>query len=225
MGDEERIDLVKDEKKVLKTKNQEVIKILRPRVDVLVIETPYSKVVYDGENVEVENTKLTVTNLQGLCGIGKTQESAAMTYRLQSKSCSRLPSRKQQIQDNQQQQDQQDCKTVKKQQQQQKQQQQIAKIGQQETEECNARKHSIVKQGKSVCISQIPIIECGGGCAPRTNIEKSVPFTCLPENRPQVVKMYEDKVKRGEILPELRSMDSSFSAKMKVPVSCAHPGL
>merc|ERR1719153_162624 len=239
--DEERIDLVKGEKKVLKTKNQEVIKILRPRVDVLVIETPYSKVVYDGENVEVENTKLTVTNLQGLCGngnwdkrdeivtaqscIAKTQESAAMTYRLQSKSCSRLPSRKQQIQDNQQQQDQQDCKTVKQQQQQQKQQQQIAKIGQKETEECTARKHSIVKQGKSVCISQIPIVECGSGCAPRTNIEKSVPFTCLPENRPQVAKMYEDKVKRGEILPELRSMDSSFSAKMKVPVSCAHPGL
>merc|ERR1711971_384586 len=149
-----------------------------------------------------------------------------MTYRLQSKSCSRLPSRKQQIQDNQQQQDQQDCKTVKQQQQQQqKQQQQIAKIGQKETEECTARKHSIVKQGKSVCISQIPIVECGSGCAPRTNIEKSVPFTCLPENRPQVAKMYEDKVKRGEILPELRSMDSSFSAKMKVPVSCAHPGL
>merc|ERR1712183_1197105 len=209
--DEERIDLVKGEKKVLKTKNQEVIKILRPRVDVLVIETPYSKVVYDGENVEVENTKLTVTNLQGLCGngnwdkrdeivtaqscIAKTQESAAMTYRLQSKSCSRLPSKKQQIQDHQQQ----------------KQQQQIAKIGQKETEECTARKHSIVKQGKSVCISQIPIVECGSGCAPRTNIEKSVPFTCLPENRPQVAKMYEDKVKRGEILPELRSMDSSFS--------------
>merc|ERR1711922_71932 len=69
-------------------------------------------------------------------------------------------------------------------------------------------------------VSLIPLVECGSGCAPRTNIEKSIPFTCLPENRPQVTKMYQDKVKRGEVLPELRSMDTSFSAKMEVPVSC-----
>merc|ERR1711970_1664017 len=98
------------------------------------------------------------------------------------------------------------CKTVKQQQQKQKKQQQIAKIGQKESEECTSRKHSIVKQGKRVCISQIPLVECGSGCAPRTNIEKSIPFTCLPENRPQVTKMYQDKVKRGEVLPELRSI-------------------
>merc|ERR1739844_568324 len=117
--------------------------------------------------------------LQGLCGnsnqdkrdeivtaqscIAKNHESVAISYRMQSQSCSNPSPRKHQ---------------------------QIAKIGQKESEECTARKHSIVKQGKSVCISHIPLVECGSGCAPRTNIEKSIPFTCLPENRPQVTKMY-----------------------------------
>merc|ERR1711922_56720 len=145
MMDEERIDLVKGERKEGKTRNQDVVKFSRP-------------------NVEVQSTKSVISKLQGLCGnsnqdkrdeivtaqscIAKNHESVAISYRMQSQSCSNPSPRKQQVQDQQQQQDEQDCKTVK-QQQQQKKQQQIAKIGQKESEECTARKHSIVKQGKS----------------------------------------------------------------------------
>merc|ERR1711887_508759 len=144
--DEERIDLVKGERKEGKTINQDVVKVSRPNVDVLVVETPYSKVIYDGENVEVQSTKPAISKLQGLCGnsnqdkrdeivtaqscIAKNHESVAISYRMQSQSCSKPSPRKQQVQD---------------------QQQQIAKIGQKESEECTSRKHSIVKQGKSVC--------------------------------------------------------------------------
>merc|ERR1711962_1158973 len=76
-----------------------------------------------------------------------------------------------------------------------------------------------------LCISQIPIVECGSGCASRSTITRSVPFTCLPSNREHVSKLYTEKVIRGEILPELRNMEKTFSSKMQVPVSCAHPSL
>merc|ERR1712200_343010 len=110
--------------------------------------TPYSKVIYDGENVEVQSTKSVISKLQGLCGnsnqdkrdeivtaqscIAKNHESVAISYRMQSQSCSNPSPRKQHVPE--QQQDEQDCKTVKQQQQQQKKQQQIAKIGQKESE-------------------------------------------------------------------------------------------
>merc|ERR1711922_25816 len=106
---------------------QDVVKLSRPNVDVLVVETPYSKVIYDGENVEVQSTKSVISKLQGLCGnsnqdkrdeivtaqscIAKNHESVAISYRMQSQSCSNPSPRKQQVQDQQQQQDEQDCKT------------------------------------------------------------------------------------------------------------------
>ena len=86
-------------------------------------------------------------------------------------------------------------------------------------------KHALVKQGNTVCISQVPVVECGNGCEARNNREKVVPFTCLPANRPRVAKLYEEKVRRGEILPELRNMEQAFQSEMKVPSSCVHPGL
>merc|ERR1712098_915668 len=51
------------------------------------------------------------------------------------------------------------------------------------------------------------------------------PFTCLPSNRERVIRLYAEKVKRGEILPELRNMEKSFSTEMEVPVSCSSPAL
>merc|ERR1712142_1225806 len=66
--DDERIELVKGERKEGKTINQDIVKFSRPNVDVLVVETPYSKVIYDGENVEVQSTKPAISKLQGLCG-------------------------------------------------------------------------------------------------------------------------------------------------------------
>merc|ERR1712200_279814 len=102
--DEERIDLVKGERKEGKTRNQDVVKFSRPNVDVLVVETPYSKVIYDGENVEVQSTKSVISKLQGLGNniqdkrdeivtaqscIAKNHESVAISYRMQSQSCSR----------------------------------------------------------------------------------------------------------------------------------------
>merc|ERR1719222_907082 len=73
-------------------------KLWRSNDNVLVIETPFSRVIYDSKTVEIENTRLTATQLKGLCGnsnqdkhdetisakgcIAKTAETAALTYRL-----------------------------------------------------------------------------------------------------------------------------------------------
>ena len=212
--------------------------LFRSADDVIVVETPYSRVVYDGKTIEIENTRLTHSELKGLCGNNnqdkrdetvtaqgcsiKSSQAAALSFRVQSRSCSALSQQQQQVQ---QQQQQQQCKTIKANQQQQKKTVKLAQIAQKESEECSQMKHALVKQGKTICISQVPVVECGNGCEARSNIEKVVPFTCLPANRPRVAKLYEEKVRRGEILPELRNMDNAFRSEMKVPSSCAHPGL
>merc|ERR1712212_627439 len=92
----------------------------------------------------------------------------------------------------------------------------------------SAEQQKIVSQ-KVTCaekvkkISYTPIVECGSSCVSRSTITRSVPFTCLPSNRERVNKLYAEKVVRGEILPELRNMEKTFSAKMTVPVSCTNP--
>merc|ERR1711911_555851 len=79
-------------------------------------------------------------------------------------------------------------------------------------EKCQMTKHSMIRQAGKLCISQIPIIDCGSSCVSRSTITRSVPFTCLPSTRERVNKLYAEKVVRGEILPELRNMEKTFSA-------------
>merc|ERR1719222_1205822 len=115
-------------------------KLWRSNDDVLVIETPFSRVIYDSKTVEIENTRLTSTQLKGLCGNSnqdKRDETAAVTYRVQEKSCSALS---QQKKIKQQQHQQEQCKKVKTQQQQQKKTVQLSQLAQKESEECNQMK-------------------------------------------------------------------------------------
>merc|ERR1719374_538083 len=102
---------------------------------------------------------------------------------------------------------------------------QVSQLLKKKSGQCSQMKHSMIRQTGRLCISQIPIVQCGGGCAPKSVVEKAVPFTCIPAERKRVVQLYEEKVRRGDILPELRNMEKSFTSEMNVPVSCAHPGL
>jgi len=232
--DGKRISLKPSEKKEVMSRDGKVsYRIYRSPDSVLVLETPYTRVTYDAETIEIEHLS-TQTRECGLCGektgdkkisvksaqqcAAKTIEQAALTYRIQ-KSCSSLTVRQQQVRSQEQ--------ICKKEQQQ---QQRIAKIPVSRTlqgllEKCKQTRHSIIRHGDRLCISQIPIVECGSGCSARSEIAKEVTFTCLPANRERVNKLYEEKVNRGEILPELRTMDKTFSSMMTVPVSCSHPGL
>merc|ERR1711915_875045 len=152
------------------------------------------RITYDTISVEIESIHLQVDEQHcGICGDkngdgradvktaqSQTQQSvqaAALSYRVQQDSCSALSPQKQQLQQQQQ----------KWQQQQNQQQQQqlivkspVSQIIQGQLEKCTQRKHSMIRQDNQVCISQIPIVECGSGCGPKSLVEKNVPFTCLP---------------------------------------------
>ena len=214
------------------------INLLRSVDDVIVVETPFSRVVYDGETIELENTRMTHSELRGLCGnpnmdkrdetvtaqgcVAKSIYTAAISYRVQDRTCSTLSQYKQHIYQHQQQQQ---CKTIKSQQQQQKKTVHLTQLALKETEECSQMRHALIQQGNTICISQVPVVQCGNGCDARTSLEKVVPFTCLPTNRPRVIRLYEEKVRRGELLPELRNMENTFKSEMEIPTSCALPGI
>jgi len=230
--DEQRVQLNKGERKEVESQNKKVTYRLRRTADeVVIVETPYNRIATNGVVVEIENTRIIPQReLRGICGgasgdrrsdlltaqscIALTAEAAALSYRVQDQSCSSL--------NNQQQAVKQQLNTCLKPQ---VQKSQVSQVLRMQSEKCSQMKHTMVKQTGKLCISQIPMVKCGGGCAPKSTIKKSVPFTCIPSDRRRVIQLYEEKVRRGVILPELRNMDKSFSTEMYVPVSCSHPAL
>merc|ERR1711915_3327 len=68
--DGQRIEIRPNERKVIPTKSSSVIlKLIRSPDDVLILETPYLRVIYDGELVEVKETSILIQrDLKGLCG-------------------------------------------------------------------------------------------------------------------------------------------------------------
>jgi len=229
--DGQPIQLRTNERKVLPTKSPKVIlKLIRSPDDVLILETPYLRVIYDGEVIEIKETGLFVEReLRGLCGtnngdkrfniltskslVAPSPQAAAISYRV-GESCPTLTKRqmtyKQQLRSAHK-------PTMVK--------TKVSQIIKSKLESCSQMRHSTVWQGTSFCISQIPVMQCGGGCAPRSMVTKPVPYTCLPSSRERVIKLYEEKVRRGDILPELRNMEKTFTSKMYLPVTCTHPGL
>merc|ERR1712212_728271 len=68
--DGQPIEVRPNEHKEVPTKSHTtVIKIIRSPDNVLILETPYIRVIYDSKIIEVKNTKLVVEReLKGLCG-------------------------------------------------------------------------------------------------------------------------------------------------------------
>merc|ERR1712212_1074676 len=141
-----------------------ILKLIRSPDDVLLLETPYLRVIYDGELVEVKETGvLAERDIKGLCGSNKgdqrydvltstskvapTLQAAAISYRYE-KSCPSLRSELQIY----------------------KQQLRLAKLPRVERskvtqllksklERCSEMMHSTIRQGPSFCISQIPVLQ------------------------------------------------------------------
>merc|ERR1711980_44119 len=211
--DGQRIYLNKNERKEIQSQNRMVTyRVHRTSDDVVVVETPFNRIFTDGHVIEIENTRLSPQGqLTGLCGSDNGDKRDTV---LSAQSCSPLTQQQQQLR-----QQQVACsqpKVIKS---------QVSQVLLRKSRECSQMKHSMVRQTGRLCISQIPIVKCGGGCAPKSFMKKSVPFTCIPTDRKRVIDLYEEKVRRGDILPELRNMEKAFSSEMNVPVSCAHPGL
>merc|ERR1711962_1687797 len=199
-----------NEKKEVTSRNGKISHgIHRSADDVMILETPFNRVTYNGKTVELEHAR----NSAHQCGLCGNLDSIKANDIKTAKSCSPLSVEQKKIVSQKV-----TCaENVKK--------ISYTPIAASVLEKCQVTKHSMIRQAGKLCISQIPIVECGSGCASRSTITRSVPFTCLPSNRERVSKLYTEKVVRGEILPELRNMEKTFSAKMTVPVSCAHPSL
>ena len=198
--------------------------------DVIVLESDNNIITFDGKTIWIESTPLQKSGQQcGLCGnlngdrkadvetaqfcVVTRPQIAAITFRIQ-KNCSPLSNEQQEL-----------ANQVASCEKPQAEKSPITQLNQGKLDKCSNMVHSLVKHGSRLCISQVPIVECGSGCIPRSKINKPVPFTCLPANRASINELYEEKVRRGEILPELRNMEVTFSAQMEIPVFCTHPGL
>merc|ERR1712035_99936 len=230
--DGQRIQLKKNERREIQSQDRKVTyRVHRTSDDVVVVETPFNRIYTNGHVIEIENTRLpSQGQLTGLCGsdngdrrdnvlsaqscIVQSSQAAALTFRVQDQSCSQLNQQQQQIK-----QQQATCAKPRIE------KAPISNVLLRQSRECSQMKHSMIRQTGKLCISQIPLVQCGSGCAPKSTIKKNVPFTCIPTNRKRVIELYEEKVRRGDILPELRNMEKSFSSEMNVPVSCTHPGL
>merc|ERR1712037_441225 len=87
--------------------------------------------------------------------------------------------------------------------------------------ECMMHLHEIVDKPSrnELCFSRIPILECGSACHPAGVREKRVSFTCMSKSNRRT-QYIADKIRRGEVLPELKSLPESFSTERPVPVEC-----
>merc|ERR1711915_862425 len=183
------------------TKSSSVIlKLIRSPDDVLILETPYLRVIYDGELVEVKETSILIQrDLKGLCGanngdqrndvltptvkIAPTYQAAAISRRV-GKSCPSLTQQQQIYQEQLHSAIEPRVERVK-----------VTQFLKSKLEKCSQMMHSTIWQGPSFCISQIPVLQCGIGCSPRSMVTKPVPFTCLPATRERVIRLYEEKVR------------------------------
>jgi len=203
--------------------------ISRSMDDVITLETPVSLIHYDGIKLEVQS-KLIIPmgQLCGLCGdsnkdsrtdlqspsscIYKSDHLAALSYRHQSSQCSVLPQSQLDLMAVEERQ----CLRYMTEQSHISSQMSPMSLG-------LVMKHSIIEKEGKTCISKVPVTSCQPGYLTQSTIQKSVSFTCLTTSN-KVVKLYVDKVERGDILPELKSLDTHHTLTLQMPLSCSRPG-
>merc|ERR1712029_634854 len=98
----------------------------------------------------------------------------------------------------------------------------VAKAYKAATGICTILRHLIQKRPGQVCLSKVPVTQCGPSCKPQKShlTVKAVPFTCLPEG--PVVEKLIAKVIIGQELPELATKVTSFTAQVRMPSNCIH---
>merc|ERR1719369_1889613 len=86
---------------------------------------------------------------------------------------------------------------------------------------CTILRHLIQKRPGQVCLSKVPVTQCGPSCKPQKSqlTVKAVPFTCLKEG--PVVEKLVAKAITGQELPELAAKATTFTAQVRMPSHCA----
>merc|ERR1712198_789507 len=98
----------------------------------------------------------------------------------------------------------------------------VAKAYKAATGRCTILRHLTEQLPGKMCFSKVPVTQCGPSCKSQGSemTVKTVPFTCLPLGRQ--AKHYMTKVQRGEPMPELASMETSYTTQMRQPAHCVH---
>merc|ERR1711972_667106 len=98
----------------------------------------------------------------------------------------------------------------------------VAKAYKAATGRCTILRHLTEQLPGKMCFSKVPVTQCGPSCKSQGSemTVKTVPFTCLPLGRQ--AKHYMTKVQSGEPMPELASMETSYTPQMRQPAHCVH---
>jgi len=99
----------------------------------------------------------------------------------------------------------------------------VAKSYKLATGKCTLLRHLTLLRPGQMCISKVPVTQCGPSCEPKANslVEKSVPFTCVPLGSTKSDTLM-TKAQSGQPLNELLSLDTTFVTTMKQPRQCVH---
>lgn len=62
------------------------------------------------------------------------------------------------------------------------------------------------------------MVSCSAACKPSERTRKRVDFVCMPKGR--LAERYAEKIRRGEILPEVQRMNKTFNTQLRLPRSC-----
>merc|ERR1719427_2128368 len=196
--------------------------------NVFVLDTPATRVTYDGKVVTVEEKNLIAEGSHcGLCGdynhdlradikspkgcVYKSSNLAALSYRVKNEQCTLSQQQQQQIQS-----EEEKCIKYKVE------NTRMSSLYQSNHQKnYSIKKHSYIYQADKICISQEPVVQCMSGSTPKITTNKTIKFVCLPEGR--VSKLYAERIENGESPQELRHQPVAFEAKMKQPISCGPP--
>merc|ERR1712048_648517 len=79
--------------------------------------------------------------------------------------------------------------------------------------------HELVSENNNLCFSKIPLLTSKRRCHSVGMREKRIGFTCMPEYDRKTQHIAE-KVRRGETVPELRNLPTTFTKMRSMPVDC-----
>jgi len=85
--------------------------------------------------------------------------------------------------------------------------------------ECERRAHYIINRGSKVCVSNKPVRACSESCKPVEEETKEVSFHCMREGSRKAEEIVE-RVRNGEVIPELEEMSRDVEREIQVPESC-----
>merc|ERR1712126_456401 len=191
----------------------------RSNDDVMIVNTPFMRLTYDGERIEIEDTQVVATGTtSGLCGdnngdrradlhpsleacVAPSYKAAANVYKIQDNCGMTLNQTKTDT-----------CQTIKVE------NPAVSRLYSVDLKHCSQMKYSIIRQGNKVCLSTSPLLECGSGCIARSVVRRAVSFTCVPASMARIIQQQRRAVNTRQgsssVVPQLRNIRKTFSAEM-----------